>query len=226
MLLSQHNGYTKYPGFLCLWDSRAKTKHGNRNNERKEFTPGEKNILNQALVDPKKVLLPPLHIKLSLMKQYVKSQNKHGTCFGYICQKFPALSNEKLIAGIFDGPKIRQLMKDKKFIETMNLDKKEGWMAFRQVVSNFLGNTKLPNYKELVKNLLCAFQKLGCNIHFLHSHLDYFPENLGAMSEEQGECFHQDIKTMEKRYQGRWNVNMMADYCWCLMRDEKTYEHS
>ena len=103
-------------------------------------------------------------------------------------------------------------------------------MAFRQVVNNFLGNTKSPNYKELVKNLLCAFQKLGCSmnvkVHFLHSHLDYFPENLGAMSEEQGERFHQDIKTMEKRYQGRWNVNMMADYCWCLIRDKKTYEHS
>jgi hypothetical protein len=47
----------------------------------------------------------------------------------------------------------------------------------------------------------------------LASHLDYFPENLGAVSEEQGEIFHQDIKEMEQRYQGRWDVNMMADYC-------------
>ena len=104
--------------------------------------------------------------------------------------------------------------------------KKLGWL----LVSNFLGNTKSPNYKELVKNLLCAFQKPGCNmsvkVHFLHSHLDYFPENLGTMSEEQGERFHQDIKTMEKWYQGRWNVNTMAYYCWCFMRDKKTYEHS
>jgi len=67
---------------------------------------------------------------------------------------------------------------------------------------------------------------MSVKVHFLHSHLDYFPENLGAMSEEQGEHFHQDIKTMEKQYQGWWNVNMMVDYCWCLMRDEKTYEHS
>ena len=104
--------------------------------------------------------------------------------------------------------------------------KKLGWL----LVSNFLSNTKSPNYKELVKNLLCAFQKLGFNmsvkIHFLHSHLDYFPENLGAMSEEQGERFHQNTKTIEKWYQGRWNVNTMADYCLCLMRDKKTYEYS
>ncbi|GBO98442.1 hypothetical protein EVAR_71737_1 [Eumeta japonica] len=34
-------------------------------------------------------------------------------------------------------------------------------------------------------------------------HLDYFLENLGDVSEEQGERFHQDTKVMEKRYQGR-----------------------
>ncbi|EFN85286.1 hypothetical protein EAI_02819, partial [Harpegnathos saltator] len=26
--------------------------------------------------------------------------------------------------------------------------------------------------------------------------------------------FHQDIKEMEKRYQGRWDIHMLADYCW------------
>ncbi|GFV84761.1 HTH_Tnp_Tc3_2 domain-containing protein [Trichonephila clavipes] len=66
---------------------------------------------------------------------------------------------------------------------------------------------------------------MSVKVHFLHSHLDYFPENLGAVSEEQGERFHQDIKEMERRYQGRWNVNMMADYCWMLKR-ENSQEHS
>ncbi|CAK1541442.1 unnamed protein product [Leptosia nina] len=49
---------------------------------------------------------------------------------------------------------------------------------------------------------------LGCliclKVHFLHCHLDYFPGNLGDVSQKQGERFHQDIKEMEKRYQGRW----------------------
>ena len=65
---------------------------------------------------------------------------------------------------------------------------------------------------------------MGCNmsikLHFLNSHIDYFPENLGAVSEEQGERFHQDLKELEVRYQGRWNTNMMADYCWLLKRDD------
>ena len=53
-----------------------------------------------------------------------------------------------------------------------------------------------------------------------------FPENLGDLSEEQGERFHQDIKTMEARYQGRWDAHMMADYCWNLMRDCPGKSHS
>ena len=65
---------------------------------------------------------------------------------------------------------------------------------------------------------------MSVKIHFLHSHLEYFPENLGALSEEQGERFHQAIEIMEKKYQGRWNVHMIADYCWCLMKDEKNFK--
>ena len=65
---------------------------------------------------------------------------------------------------------------------------------------------------------------MSVEVHFLNSHLEYFPENLGALSKEQGERFHQDIKIMEKRYQGRWNINMIADYCWCLMRNGENFE--
>ncbi|GBP34171.1 hypothetical protein EVAR_30723_1 [Eumeta japonica] len=47
----------------------------------------------------------------------------------------------------------------------------------------------------------------GCNmsieLHYLNSHLDQFKNNLGDLSEGQGEHFHQDIETMENRYQGR-----------------------
>ena len=39
-----------------------------------------------------------------------------------------------------------------------------------------------------------------------------FSPNLGAVSDEQGERFHQDMATIEKRYEGLWNESMMADY--------------
>ncbi|GFG37708.1 hypothetical protein Cfor_11785 [Coptotermes formosanus] len=46
-------------------------------------------------------------------------------------------------------------------------------------------------------------------VHFLGSHLDVFPENLGAVCNDQGERFHQEIFTMEKRYQGKWSPSML-----------------
>jgi hypothetical protein len=112
-----------------------------------------------------------------------------------------------LKAGIFVGPQIHKLMKDKDFEKTMNAREKEAWTTFRSVTENFLGNNKDPNYKNIAETLLENFKMLGCKmgvkVHFLHSHIEYFPENLGHFSEEQGERFHQDIKEMEERYQGR-----------------------
>ena len=55
---------------------------------------------------------------------------------------------------------------------------------------------------------------MSLKLHFLYSHLDFFQDNLGNVSEEHGERFHQDIQVMEKRYQGRWNEVMMGDYVW------------
>jgi hypothetical protein len=70
-----------------------------------------------------------------------------------------------------------------------------------------LGNYKDPNYKQIVEEIFEKFVALGCamslKVHFLNVHLDCFPENLGAVSENLGERFHQDIKEMETRYQGR-----------------------
>ena len=102
------------------------------------------------------------------------------------------------------------------------------WTCFVRVVKGFLGNKKDEDYKRLIDELLKTYELLGCRmslkIHFLHSHLKFFPENLGAVSDEQGERFHQDIRTMETRYQGRWNPSMLGDYCWFLTRDDAT-EH-
>ena len=35
-------------------------------------------------------------------------------------------------------------------------------------------------------------------IHFLGSHLDFSPENLGVVSDQHGERFHKDIYNIEK----------------------------
>ena len=45
-----------------------------------------------------------MHIKLGIMKQFVKALDKNGDCFKYICKTFPGLSDEKKKTGVFDGP--------------------------------------------------------------------------------------------------------------------------
>ena len=66
---------------------------------------------------------------------------------------------------------------------------------------------------------------MSLKIHFLHLHLDFFPENCGAVSDENGERFYQDIPSMEKRYQGKWNCAMLTDYCLSLAMDAPTMEY-
>jgi hypothetical protein len=78
-------------------------------------------------------------------------------------------------------------------------------------------NNKDPDYVTIVANMLEKFKILGClmslKLHFLNRTSIFFPENVDAASEEQGEGFHQDIKEMENLYQGRCNVHIMGAYC-------------
>ena len=140
------------------------------------------------------------------MKQFVKTLDTEGECFKHIITATPGLSFEKITAGVFDGPQIRTLIREDQFVAKMTALENAAWLSFVAVVQNILGNNKADNYKELVNRMLLAFRALRCNmsikLHFWNSHLDQFPENLGAVSDEQGERFHQDLKIMEERYQG------------------------
>ena len=42
---------------------------------------GDKNVIDEPLVNRARIILPPLHIKLGLMKQFVKALDKHGSYF-------------------------------------------------------------------------------------------------------------------------------------------------
>ena len=148
------------------------------------------NVENQPLVEPSKILLPSMHLKLGLMKNFVKAMNQEEAAFTYLREKFPRPSEAKLKVGIFIGPHIRDLIKDEYFNKLLQGDEKAVWDNFKLVVKGFLGNRRAQNNEELVNNLLQSYQKLGCKmslkIRFLHSHLDFFPENCGAVSDEHG----------------------------------------
>ena len=164
------------------------------------------------------------------MKNFVKQLGKSKSeGFAFLCSKFPNISETKLKEGIFVGPQIREVLKDPNFEKELTSIELDAWKAFKWLCGNFLGNKRSSSFKMGVENLLEAYKEMGCRmslkIHFLHSHLDFFPANLGAISDEQGEKFHQDIQAMEARCQGFWNEGMLADYCWMLYRDVPTHSH-
>ncbi|GBP23660.1 hypothetical protein EVAR_80277_1 [Eumeta japonica] len=121
----------------------------------------------------------------------------------------------KIKAGIFIGPQIKKIMASEQFLRLLSTHEKQAWLSLKAVIHGFLGNRKAENYTELITDMLHNFKVMGCRmslkVHMLHAHLDKFKDNLGAYSEEQGERFHQDVMNFEKRYQGQYNENMMAN---------------
>ena len=151
------------------------------------------------------------------MRNFMKSVDKTGHRFEYMGNKFPNVSDAKIEKGIFIGPQIKELMQEKQFDEDLNETERNSWLSFKRICKDFLGNHKAANYHDVVQDLWTSYKAMGCNMslkfHFLESHLDFFPENFGEVSDEHGERFHQDIMAMEKRYQGKWTSSMLADYC-------------
>jgi len=69
--------------------------------QKKSLKIGEKNVQHPALAEWHKILLPPLHIKLGLMKNFVKAMDRTGSAFRYLAEKFPRLSEAKIKKGFF-----------------------------------------------------------------------------------------------------------------------------
>ena len=163
-------GFTKYCCFLCHWDSRAVSQHY------KQKDWGSRSLKENPLVGMNKVLPPPLHIKLGLMKNFVKAFHKNGAAFQHLSTLFPGLSAVKLKDGVFVGSQIREVLKDTDFEELLNLKELRAWEAFKSVCSGFLGNTRVPDYQACIEKLLKYYEDMVCRmslkIHFLHSHLN------------------------------------------------------
>jgi len=83
------------------------------------------------------------------------------------------------------------------FDEDLNETERNAWLSFKRICKYFLGNHKAANYQDLVLDLLTSYKAMGCNmslkIHFLESHLNFLPENLGEVNDKHGERFHQTL---------------------------------
>ena len=104
--------------------------------------------MSAPLVVQEKILLPPLHIKLGLIKQFVKAFDKESEAFKYLVTAFPKFSEANIKGGIFGGPQIMKLMKDHEFAGKLSVLEKRGWQSFVSVVNGFLGDKKEKNIES------------------------------------------------------------------------------
>jgi len=86
LLLGLQLGYTKHMCFLCLWNSREDSSHYAVKVWPTRQSPqiGRHNVHHQPLVSSANVFLPPLHIKLGLMKNFVKAMDQEGDGFKFL----------------------------------------------------------------------------------------------------------------------------------------------
>ena len=182
-------GYTKYPCFLSLWGSQADDQH----DVRQEWPLRQGlNIQSHPFVEPNKILLPSLHIKLEMMKNFVMAIDREGCSFAFLQENIPRISMEKSKASFLTVPK--QENSSLMFDEALSEAELSAWLSLKLVLTNFPGNHWSAKYKKRIEEQLKSFRQLGARmafkLYFLRSNSDYFPKNCADLSEEQGECFH------------------------------------
>ena len=78
------------------------------------------NVTSKSLVDPQKIFLPGLHLKLGIVKNFIKTLNKNGEAGLFVLKNiFPKFSEAKIREEIFDGLQIRQLLLDCDFEKSL-----------------------------------------------------------------------------------------------------------
>jgi len=219
---------------MWLWDSKAYSTHYTKNDyemRTEHHNVDELSVRHEPLVARDRIILPPLHVKLGIVKQFIcylfkKSPNCEGA--KYLRQFFAGIvSDSHLVAGVLTGPEIRLLFNnDKVFCDKLTDVQLKAWKALKKVCDEFLGNYRAPEYRQLCADMVKAFGEMEVNmslkVHYLDAHIDFFQENNGAMSDEQGERVHQDLAEVVRRFQSSTNDAMLAEYCWGLTRSPKS----
>ena len=74
---------------------------------------------------------------------------------------FPGTLFEKVKAGVYIGPQIRQLFKDLQFEAVLSDKEKAAWQSFEKISNGFLGDFKAANFRDLVQDLVDSYEQLG-----------------------------------------------------------------
>ena len=126
--------------------------------DKKFYVCGMKNNQHIPLVNPDQVFMPPLHIKLRLMTNFLQAIANHRlNGFEFLCKTFCKLGQAKLKEGIFVGPQIGYIFEDPKFKKALNTLELRSGYTLKWICLNFLGNVTSTSYQEGVAELLAAY---------------------------------------------------------------------
>ena len=171
-------------------------------------------------MDAQKILLPPLHIKLDLLKDFVKGLDRDSAGYKYLRERFPEISKAKLKESILIGSEIRELMKDGEFLSRLASVELEVWNSLVKAVHKFLGNNKSHDYEKVVQQTVTNFRALDCRmsikLHFLGSQL--FSHESRSLQRGTGRKVPSEYLYYGKAVSETMECRMMADYCWSLKR--------
>jgi len=218
-------GYTKNMCFMCLWDTRYK---GDQYNKRDWDSRGpirlrKNNIVETPLVPIEDILLPPLHIKLEIVKKFIKALDREGDAFNELRRIFPRLSGMKIKEGILNGPDIRRLIKDRQFEDALSEQELVAWACVKAVIQKALGGQRSEDWRIHIEKMITAFHRLGVSmslkIHFMHCHVEKFAQQSPAESDQHGERFHQVTASLEHWYSGKKLDSLLGDICWNLQQE-------
>lgn len=104
------------------------------------LAPRSFNGVAEPLVQLGKVILLPFHIKVRIIKQFVKTLDNNGPCFP-ICRTFPGLSSKKIKRWCiwWVSNQKTEKKKDGYFVNAMNCIEA---VVFVIVANDFLGSNK------------------------------------------------------------------------------------
>lgn len=101
ILTGVKKGFSSHQCFLCVWEGRKREYHYTdyKWKPRVNFVLGQFSIDHMPLVDTNKVILPPLHIKLGLIRSFIVNLNRDSPAFKHLKTVFPGVTDAKINAG-------------------------------------------------------------------------------------------------------------------------------
>jgi hypothetical protein len=122
---------------------------------------------------------------------------------------FPASGTEFSADQQCIGHQVKEAINDKNFDEVLKGTEKTAWGSIQILqFTNFWADTKRPTTDSSLRQCLKPTERWDAmllKIHFLHSQLDFSQTVLEDISKEDDENHLQDISTMEKHYEEKWN---------------------